>query len=178
MRRGALLFLIMAVLAAPALGSTSRSRAAASLDAPNGVSRWSGVLGYVVPGKTFNLYVTPLEQHLGDSLYSTEIQIHFGRTALAYTRTDPRIINRDISDPNRLPPIWDLRFLVGQRAAEIADPRVLTVGAAGLALEDRVPFLVQAFWSQGHVTLYHRLPGQVRSLALARFRYSGPPLAV
>lgn len=143
------------------------------LDAPNGEAQTSTVLAELRPGQVFNIYITPLEQHLGDSLYSTEIQLHFGNVGLVFSRMDPTIINKSIDDPEKLPPIWETRSIVGDRATSVEDPRITALGSAGISLENERPFLVQATYRDGELRVYHRPPDTKQAYLLAKFQVVG-----
>ncbi len=143
------------------------------LDAPNGAAQSSTVLHSLQPGEYFNIYITPLEQHLGDSLYATEIQINFGDVGIAFSRMDPRIINKRIDDPEKLPPIWETRAITRGTAISIEDPRIVALGSAGISLEKNKPFLVQATYKKGILRIYHRPLNNNRAYLLAKFQVHG-----
>ncbi len=160
------------------LSAAAGAGAPFELDAPNGSVQSSTVLAKLGPGQTFNLYITPLEQHLGDSIYSTEIQVRFGPVGVAFARMDPTIINKNIDDPDSLPPIWETRSLSGKGARSIEDPRILALGSAGISLEDGIPFLVQAHLQDGLLRVFHRPPDSEEAFLLAKFRIRQKDLPV
>ncbi|MCA9795971.1 MAG: hypothetical protein KC910_29385 [Candidatus Eremiobacteraeota bacterium] len=165
---------LLLLVATPALARQNSFE----LDAPNGAVQSSTELTRLADGQVFNLYITPLDQHLGDSLYSTEIQVHFGPVGIAFSRLDPRIINKDIDDPDKLPPIWETRRLTGHGATSIEDPRIVALGSAGISLEDDQPFLLQARRSKGLLYLYHRATADHKAHLLAKFQVAGAALPV
>ncbi|MGE0488550.1 MAG: hypothetical protein AB7S38_04995 [Vulcanimicrobiota bacterium] len=166
--------MLLFLVATPALARQT----AFELDAPNGSVQSSTELARLSDGQVFSLYITPLDQHLGDSLYSTEIQVHFGPVGVAFSRLDPRIINKEIDDPDKLPPIWETRRLTGQGATSVEDPRIVALGSAGISLEDGRPFLLQARRSKGLLYLYHRASADHKAHLLAKFKVANAALPI
>lgn len=167
-------YLLMIALVLGSAAAVGAEQVAFELDAPNGSAQTSTVLGTLQENTTFSLYITPLEQHLGESLYSTEIQVLFGGVGLAFARMDPRIINKDIEDPDSLPPIWETRRIIGEGAVAVEDPRVVALGSSGVSMEDDQPFLLQARYREGVLQVFHRPFKSQKAYLLAKYRVKAP----
>jgi hypothetical protein len=161
-------------------GAAKKRPVSFTLDAPNGAAQWSTVLTTMEDGERFNLYVTPLEQHLGGSVYATEIQVHLGPVALGFARMDPSIINPYLKpdEHNKLPPIWEMCQIVGETARPIEDPRTMALGAAAISLEDGRPALIQAYFHGGRLDVSYRPSPRAKTLSLGQFRVAGKHLPV
>lgn len=141
-----------------------------TLDAPNGSAQWSTVVKHLKDGDRFAVYITPLKQYLGDSVYATEIQVHVGPIGLGFARMDPTIINPYLDDPNKLPPLWEMRQIVGQSASAIEDPRTMALGAAAISLEDGQPALLQGVFQKGVLHVAWRPTPKSKAISIGRYR--------
>lgn len=174
------LILMLALWSQGANAAPSGARGGSSfiLDAPNGSAQGSTVLRRLREGDRFSLYITPLRQHLGDSVYATEIQVRLGPVGVAFARMDPTILNASIQDPNKLPPLWEMRQIIGQEARPIEDPRTMSLGAAAISLEDGHSSLLQGVFRGGVLHLAWRPTPRSTAIPLGRFRVGARELAV